>query len=74
MECEEVVIRLWEYLDRELPLVEVDPVEVHLHQCTHCHSAYCCNRALLKLLARQRATCAAPPVLVASIRARLRLY
>jgi mycothiol system anti-sigma-R factor len=74
MECRDVVSRLWEYLDEELGPEEASAVEGHLGRCEHCHSGYCCDRAFLELLARLRASCTAPTILVASIRARLRLY
>ena len=74
MECRDVVIRLWEYLDQELSPEEAGAVQGHLGSCTQCHSCYCCDRAFLELLARLRATCVAPAVLAGSIRARLRLY
>lgn len=74
MECEEVVIRLWEYLDQELGPEEAGWVGEHLYGCPRCRPAYCCDRAFLDLLARQSTGCKAPPVLVASIRARLRRY
>jgi hypothetical protein len=64
MECEEVLIRLWEYLDQELGPEEAESVGVHLYGCHRCHPAYRCNRALLGLLARQRDCCSAPPSLV----------
>lgn len=73
MICEEVVIRLWEYLDEELASEEAAAVTSHLSDCRQCHPAYCCDRAFLELLARQRARCSAPRILVASIRAQLRI-
>jgi mycothiol system anti-sigma-R factor len=72
MDCEEVVFRLWEYLDEELGPEEADKVQAHLKFCRHCYPAYCCDRALLQLLARQRSNCTAPPALVTSIMVRLR--
>ncbi len=72
MECEEVLVLLWEYLDQELTPEEAEKVEAHLSRCHRCHPKCCCDRAFLTLLERQRAGCSAPPVLVTSIRARLR--
>ena len=71
MGCEEVLARLWEYLDDELAPEEVEMVKAHLRGCAHCHPAYCCDRAFLELLARQRARCTAPAELVRVVRSRL---
>jgi mycothiol system anti-sigma-R factor len=70
MECEEVLIRLWEYLDQQLGPEEVASIQVHLSGCPGCYPAYCCDRAFLQLLARQRAS-SAPPTLIAAVRARI---
>ena len=69
MECEDVVVLLWEYLDQELATEEAESIQVHLSHCAGCYPAYCCDRAFLELLARQRRTCLAPPMLLASVRA-----
>jgi len=71
MRCEEVLIRLWEYLDQELASEEAAAVKLHLRDCRRCHLACCCDRAFLELLARQRSRCSAPLTLVASVRSRL---
>jgi hypothetical protein len=60
MECEEVSNRLWEYLDKELNPKETMSVGEHVHDCPWCRRSYCCSRAFLKLLARQRHACRAP--------------
>jgi anti-sigma factor (TIGR02949 family) len=60
MECEEVLIRLWEYLDQELGPEEAQSVREHLYSCIGCRPAYQCDRAFLALLARQRTACRAP--------------
>lgn len=72
MECEEVLSRLWEYLDEELTPKEAKAIALHLRCCAECYPAYSCDRALLHLLARQRLTCSAPAALVLSVRARLK--
>jgi anti-sigma factor (TIGR02949 family) len=72
MECKDVLARLWEYLDEELGREEADSVTAHLSFCRQCHPAYCCDRALLELLARQRSACAAPPDFLVSLRVRLK--
>jgi hypothetical protein len=71
MECEAVVIRLWEYLDQELAPEEAEAVGAHLTYCTHCYPAFCWDRAFLKLLARQRVN-AAPIALEMWVRGLLR--
>ena len=70
MRCEEVLIRLWEYLDDELAPEEVEMVKAHLTGCPRCHPAYCCDRAFLALLARQRSRCTAPARLWLRVRGR----
>jgi hypothetical protein len=72
MECADVVVLLWEYLDQELAAEEAESIQIHLSRCAGCYPAYCCDRAFLALLARQRSTCLAPPRLLASVRAILR--
>lgn len=74
MECEAVLVLLWEYLDEELGSEEAEAVGAHVSQCPSCRPAYCCDRAFLELLARQRATCSAPPTLVTSLRGWLRFH
>jgi anti-sigma factor (TIGR02949 family) len=68
MECEEVLIRLWEYLDQELGPEEARTVKGHLLSCPSCHPRYCRDRAFLALLARQRQRCSAPRSLVVRLR------
>jgi anti-sigma factor (TIGR02949 family) len=70
MECEEVLIRLWEYLDQELGPKEAEAMRDHLDGCPECYPAFGCGRALLRALARQRMNCAAPADLAQSIRIR----
>jgi mycothiol system anti-sigma-R factor len=71
MECEEVLVRLWEYLDQELGPKEAEAVRAHLDSCPGCYPVFGCRRALLRVLARQRMLSAAPADLVQSIRVRL---
>jgi len=60
MRCEDVLIRLWEYLDQELASEEASGVQAHLEVCPDCRPASCCDRAFLELLSRQRSRCSAP--------------
>lgn len=71
MECEEVLIRLWEYLDQELGPEEAQSVRKHLLVCLSCRPAYRCDRALLDLLARQRTHGRAPRTLVLRVHGEL---
>jgi anti-sigma factor (TIGR02949 family) len=64
MECDQVVICLWEYLDQELDPEDATQVRVHLSQCPHCYPLYCWDRALLDLLARVGGSCTAPAGLI----------
>lgn len=73
MECEEVLTRLWEYLDQELGPEESHAVGAHVGICPRCHPRYRCDLAFLALVARQRARCSAPRLLLDTIRARLRV-
>ncbi len=73
MDCEAVLVLLWEYLDEGLGAEEADTIRLHISQCPRCHPAYCCDRAFLELLARQRQRCSAPPTLVMSVLSRLRI-
>lgn len=73
MQCEEVLSRLWEYLDHELTPKETEGVRTHLQECPGCYPDFCCDRAFLELLARLRAGCSAPPSLMARVRACLRV-
>jgi hypothetical protein len=73
MECEAVLVLLWEYLDQELGSEEAQAVGSHVSLCPRCYPAYCCDRAFLELLARQQNRCSAPSTFVWSLRSRLRL-
>jgi anti-sigma factor (TIGR02949 family) len=73
MECEEVSNRLWEYLDKELDPEDARSVGEHVHGCPWCARAYCCARAFLRLLARQRETCVVPDGFVLRMRRLLQL-
>jgi hypothetical protein len=60
MTCEDVLTRLWEYLDEELAPEEARPLAAHLRGCADCHVAFCCDRAFLDLIARQRSRIKVP--------------
>jgi hypothetical protein len=68
MECDEVEIRLWEYLDQELGQKEAGSVEAHLDRCNDCWSASCRDRRFLELLARVARACSSPPNLALRVK------
>lgn len=70
MTCEDVLTRVWEYLDEELAPEEVRAVGVHLRGCPDCHGAYCCDRAFLSMI-RRLGSIKVPAPLVATLRVRL---
>ena len=74
MECEEVLERLWEYLDHELDPEEAATLRAHLVGCAGCYPSFRCDHAFLELLAGLQRRCSAPPAFVAAIRAQLGLY
>jgi anti-sigma factor (TIGR02949 family) len=63
MLCDEVIIRLWEYLDQELAPEDAAQVAVHLSDCSVCYPVYCQDRAFLALVARVKRSVTAPPAL-----------
>jgi anti-sigma factor RsiW len=65
MTCEDVLTRLWEYLDEELTPEEVRAVGVHLGGCPECHGAYRCARAFLSVIGRLRGITAPVPLATA---------
>ncbi len=67
MSCEDVLVRLWEYLDEELLPEEASVVREHLSGCSDCYPAYRFDRAFLSLLARQRLRWRAPERLVTAL-------
>jgi mycothiol system anti-sigma-R factor len=62
MTCEDVLTRLWEYLDEELAPEEVRALGVHLGGCSECHGAFCCDRAFLSMISRLRCVRAPAPL------------
>jgi mycothiol system anti-sigma-R factor len=62
MTCEDVLTRIWEYLDEELASEEVRAVSVHLGSCPECHGAFRCDRALLSIVGRLRCVRAPAPL------------
>lgn len=61
MSCDDVMARLWEFLDGELPEGERRTLERHLEVCGRCFPAYDFQRAYLEY-ARRLATREHAPV------------
>ncbi len=71
MNCTDVRTRLHPYLDRELDLESALAVERHLAACAECRAAFESHSALQAGIRRHARYHAAPPALVARIRAEL---
>jgi predicted anti-sigma-YlaC factor YlaD len=55
LDCEQTVRRLWDYLDRQLPAVDMHAVDQHLRDCQHkCASHFAFERAFLDVLRTAR--------------------
>lgn len=71
MPCEEVLARLYEFVDGELPADEQDAVRRHLEMCERCYPRYDFQRAWLEYERRMRDAVAAPASLRRTIFMRL---
>ncbi|MGH7445730.1 MAG: anti-sigma factor family protein [Longimicrobiales bacterium] len=49
-DCEDVLLKLWDYLDDELDDARIDEVRGHLERCTGCRGYAEVSRAFLALL------------------------
>ncbi len=52
--CKDVMERLWDYLDGELPPEQMQALADHLAECQRCYPQYRFEFAFLEVLARQR--------------------
>ncbi len=50
--CQQAMMRLWEFLDRELDPVSEDEVRSHLEVCRRCYPRYDFQRAYFGLMQR----------------------
>lgn len=50
--CEDVLARLWEFIDGELPHEQRDAVRRHLEVCRRCYPQYDFQRAYLRFVRR----------------------
>jgi anti-sigma factor (TIGR02949 family) len=58
--CQDVMERLWDYLDGELPPEQMQALADHLAECRRCFPQYRFEFAFLEALARQRARAPGP--------------
>lgn len=58
--CDEVLARLWEFIDHELTPDNADRIRQHLAVCAHCLPQYAFQRAFVVFLRRQREAPAPP--------------
>jgi mycothiol system anti-sigma-R factor len=61
--CEDVLSRLWEFLDGELPPEDEAAVKKHLDICNRCYPRYNFQRAYFEYTRRIREREHAPPAL-----------
>ena len=70
LDCEQTVRMLWDYLDQQLPELDVCAVDRHLHECkARCASHFAFERAFLEVMHSSK------PRIIASdtLRARVRV-
>ncbi len=71
-DCREVISRLWEYLDGELPPDEAHRIRLHLAKCAHCNPQYKFQLRFLNALVQAYAAREVPrPEFVSRLRATL---
>jgi anti-sigma factor (TIGR02949 family) len=58
--CKDVMERLWDYLDGELPPEQMQALADHLAECRRCFPQYRFEFVFLEALARQRARTPGP--------------
>jgi len=72
IDCRHAMMRLWEYLDGELPADEVDALREHLAHCARCYPQYRRRLAFLALVSRAAAAGAPRPEFVHRLRTAIR--
>ena len=53
-QCEDIMKRLWEFLDGELEPVSAQALQRHLEACARCYPRYDFQRAYFKIMHRVR--------------------
>ena len=70
LDCEQTVRRLWDYLDQQLPALDMQAVEKHLAECkAKCPSHFAFERAFLDVVRTSRSTALTTDVLQLRVRA-----
>lgn len=70
LDCEQTVRLLWDYLDRQLPVLDMQAVDRHLAECkAKCASHFAFERAFLDVIRSARSTTVASDVLQLRVRA-----
>ena len=70
LDCEQTVRRLWDYLDQQLPALDMQAVDQHLAECkAKCPSHFAFERAFLDVLRTSRSTGRTTDVLQLRVRA-----
>ncbi|HLI51459.1 MAG TPA: zf-HC2 domain-containing protein [Thermomicrobiaceae bacterium] len=68
LDCNEVMRRLDEFIDRELNDEELAEVQAHLDRCGHCAERFRFEENVLRLVGRCGRQLSAPPELVRRVR------
>ncbi len=70
LDCEQTVRRLWDYLDQQLPALDMQAVDKHLAECkAKCPSHFAFERAFLDIIRTSRSTALTTDVLQLRVRA-----
>ena len=60
IDCEEVMKKLWDYLDGELSPTKMQTIAAHIAMCARCYPQYQFERAFLEAIATAHRGVAAP--------------
>jgi mycothiol system anti-sigma-R factor len=66
--CEEIAVRLYQYIDRELTPAEYREVQEHLDACPPCKHVFQLERNVLSVVGERCRRVCAPPNLIERIR------
>jgi anti-sigma factor (TIGR02949 family) len=60
IDCREVMAKLWDFIDGELPRAEFEAIRGHLAECRRCYPHYAFEISFLQALAAVRTAIPAP--------------